>query len=146
MAWKALERHHYTNNDPTSTSLEIRFGNSNTTTMLLRKKGHPNLQQTMDAIMEESHDLIELDSKEDEEELLIDSEIPAVIMDVSDGEIDSGCEDRPHTGMSSDGEMIGGQSSAAPLSSHEEKFLEELLKIDKDIPRCDRDYWYVHVC
>ncbi len=137
MKWKELEHRRYNNNDPTSTSIEIRLGINNTGfTGLLKKKGKVDLQETMNANMEETNDLIELDSKEIEDN---DSELSAILDVGSDGEIDSGCEDRPHTGMSGDGEVI----LATPLSTHEEKFLEELLKIDKDIPRCDRDYWSV---
>ncbi len=31
------------------------------------------------------------------------------------------------------------------LDAKGEKFLEELYNIEKDIPRCDRDYWCVRV-
>ena len=74
-------------------------------------------------------------------------------------ELDSGCDDLiddiPRTSGSSDGgerrprllesrdqseEIMDLRSEGEELSKREGDFINELFKIDKDVPRCDRDY------
>ena len=163
--WKKLERNHYHNTDPTSTSMQVRLGLAETSfidSQSSRKRNSYQPQQPLES-SDQAPNLIDLDGKEEDEGGYSTEELP---MDVegppfegkrkeSDGEIDSGCEDRPHTGGSSDGEVLqlqclspstnGEVPFSSPdesgLSDHETRFLDELIKIDKDVPRCDRDYW-----
>ena len=152
--WKMLERNSYTNNDPTSTCIKIRLGAS------------PHWPQQLDVksdthpIIEDGPNLIDLGSTEKEmiqegEDLV---ELKQLAVGDSDDGSELGYEDQSlrineETSLSSSFSSIDGDSHLTPvtsaplngvisaLSSHEEKFLEELFKIDKDIPRCDRDYW-----
>ena len=154
-AWKTLERNSYTNDDPTSTSIKIRLGAS------------PHWPQQLDVksdthpIIEDGPNLIDLGSTENE--LIQEGEDLVELKQLAVGDSDEGSElgyedqslsINEETSLSSSFSSIDGDSNhtpvmsahlndviSHPLSSHEEKFLEELFKIDKDVPRCDRDYW-----
>lgn len=144
--WRTLEQQHYHNNDPTATSLAIRLG--------LTTNGHTTEHaQTDNDIHDPIPDLIVLEDEiQSHDDHMVSSE----------EENDSGCEDtpilsdRPRTSGSSDGgelrphppnrdpsEERTDHSEGEELSKRERLFLDELFKIDKDIPRCDRDYQYV---
>ena len=140
--WKAIESQHYHNNDPTSTSLAIRQGI--TTSSLMKKSSSPTTPNLIELDVNESHSGSQMLSSEEEAD-----------------DDDSGCEDlllmsdRPRTSGSSDGGLDVNrgvseegmeQSEGEELSQRERMFLDELYKIDKDIPRCDRDYRYILSC
>lgn len=64
----------------------------------------------------------------------------------TDEDAGSGSEDRPHSSelsqVAMDTDTDGEVQNQSLTTERETKFLDELIKIDKDIPRCDRDYWY----
>lgn len=137
--WKELERLHYLNNDPTSTSMSIRMGGDNTSQVGVVDATRTATHHVINTNEGGIPDLIELNSdSETDDDVRVDTNVGGAS---DEGEVDSGCEDRPHTGTSNEGEELANQNTEkTEVTAHEEKFLEELLKIDKDIPRCDRDY------
>ena len=143
--WKRLEEQHYINNDPTSTSVDIRRGFTP-----LRSQATPTRSQTTPPSIP---DMIILDDHSS-----CDGHV-TTSSSSSEDELDSGCEDLvadpPRTSGSSDGgerrprllqsrdqseEIMDHRSEGEELSKRERDFISELFKIDKDVPRCDRDY------
>ena len=63
----------------------------------------------------------------------------------TDEDVGSGSEDRPHSRelseVAMDTDTDGEVQHQSLTTGKETKFLDELIKIDKDIPRCDRNYW-----
>jgi hypothetical protein len=137
--WKALERQHYINTDPTSTSVDIRLGGAAGLTPPTNR-----VRSLSPLIEEESCDNHVISSEDDDdsgcEDLVLTSAAPRTS--------DSSMEDArpsggPHSREISVEQMD--QSEGEELSRREQMFLDELYKIDKDIPRCDRDYDFFRV-
>ncbi|XP_019848772.1 PREDICTED: small G protein signaling modulator 1-like [Amphimedon queenslandica] len=164
--WKRLEEQHYINNDPTSTSLNIRRGYTPTSTITTPtsiKTTPTHIEATPRATPPKIPDMIILEEEEDyshNEDVVSSSE------EEEGEELDSGCDDLiddiPRTSGSSDGgerrprllesherdqseEIMDLRSEGEELSKREGDFINELFKIDKDVPRCDRDYSFFRI-
>lgn len=132
--WRTLEYYHYKNNDPTSTSFEIRRGFTPPTVInpqVTPTSGHETIPIVPDMII--------LDEDEKDGHVTLND----CHMTLNDDHVtlsdDSGCEDSLSERLEK-GLTPHPQPEGEELSPREREFLEELVKIDKDIPRCDRDY------
>ena len=123
--WKTVEKDHYRNNDPTSTPLAVRQG-----------------LWGEDAVSTESRssadsNILSLETKSQAHADLIDLEITSSSLSQDDEKIAR----EVHTDDSSVRMSPPSKLPLNPeLSEKERLFIAELFKIDKDIPRCDRDY------
>ena len=168
--WKTLEKNYYRNNDPTSTSLAIRLGMPEATPQNPVQLGTTEvITDDVDSV-NDIHDtgLIRVGGVIDIHQHLASNVLPKTeqsldvegvlrmspdhhvtdesMEELSDLQTDEDADsDRPH---SSELSQVAMDTDSDPEVQHqslttekETKFLDELIKIDKDIPRCDRDYW-----
>lgn len=53
----------------------------------------------------------------------------------------SGTQETTESGVGKGREEEEGEEVVVPVDPKSQAFMDELYKIDKDIPRCDRDFW-----
>ena len=133
--WKTLERDHYRNNDPTSTPLVVRHGlwGEDAVSSGSLSAADSNIlpsEPSANKLKSQSHDLIDLEITSSSS-LSQDDEKIAREVDVDDSNSVS-IRVSPPSALP--------LKAVTDLSEKERLFIAELFKIDKDIPRCDRDY------
>ena len=146
--WKTLERKYYRNTDPTSTPLSVRQDawydsamlssqeNSEATSSVgvaSRLVDHsPPVTEASQLSDQTTHDLVDVEKSSSVSSLTNGNELATEDLNSN---TQSAAEVTKR--ISPPSKLV---LSNTELSSKERTFLQELLKIDKDIPRCDRDY------